>query len=225
MALFPDRCTAGSLLRTRLTSCSGRPDTLVLALPPGGVPVAHAVATGLGLPLDLFLVCPLRAPGEPGPVIGAVTTGGVRLVDHDTVRTLGLSQFVLEAVEAEERGRLEALQRQWRGDWPDPDLRGRPLVVVDEGLATGATMHWAVTALRRLGAETVIVAAPTASRNAMELLADAANEVVVLETPDPYISTARWYESFEPVANREVVRLLESAAVAHCRAGRSFRIH
>jgi predicted phosphoribosyltransferase len=225
VALFPDRCTAGAQLSAQLAPYADRPGTLVLALPPGGVPVAHPVATRLALPLDLIVVRKLCAPGERGMTMGAVTSGGVRILNHDIVRMLGISQFTLEAVEAEERARIEAVEKTLRGDWPPPQIDGRTVIVIDEGMATGATMHWAAKALRRLGAERVIAAAPTASRNAVELVQDSADAVVVIEIPDPYISTARWYESFAPVADEDVVHLLESAAVAFCRAGRSARLH
>lgn len=225
MALFPDRCTAGALLSAQLAPYADHPGTMILALPPGGVPVAHRVATRLGLPLDLFIVRKLRAPGALGMTMGAVTSGGVRIINHDIVRMLGIPQFLLEAVEAEERARLEAVEKKLRGDWPPPEIPGRCVLVVDEGMSTGATMHWAVKALRRLGAKTVIAAAPAASRNAMELVQDSVDTLVVLETPDPYISTARWYETFDPVGEGEIVHLLENAAVTFCRGGRSAHVH
>ncbi len=225
MALFPDRCTAGAQLAARLASSTERKDTLVLALPPGGVPVACEVATGLVSPLDLFIVRKLHAPGERHLAVGAVATGGVRIINHDIVRMLGVSQFALEAVEAEARAKLQETERALRGDWPPPEISGRSIVVVDEGLATGATMHWAVKALRRLGAAHITTAAPVASRNAVELLQDAVDRLVVLESPDPYISAARWYESHPPVGERDIVHLLEHAAATHCRAGTLGRVH
>jgi len=225
VALFPDRCTAGARLAARLASYADRRGTLVLALPPGGVAVAYEVATRLVLPLDLFVVRKLCAPGERNLAMGAVTTGGVRILNHEIVRMLGVPQFALEAVEARERTRLEATERALRGDWPSPQMSGQAVILVDEGMATGATMHWAVKALRRLGAEHITAAAPTASRNAMELIQDLADAIVVLSVPDPYISVARWYESYPPVADDEIVHLLERATVTYCRSGRPVGVH
>ena len=225
VALFPDRCTAGAQLAARLASFTHRKGTLVLALPPNGVPVACEVATRLALPLDLIIVRKLCAPGERGLAMGAVTTGGIRIINHDTVRMLGVSQFALEAVEAEERAKIEEAERALRGDWPPPEIAGRPVIVVAEGLATGATMHWAAKALRRLGAAHITAAAPIASRNATELVEEVVDTLVVIEIPDPYISSARWYESHPPVGARDIVHLLERATVAYCRAGNATNVH
>src|SRR5438105_3977658 len=149
--LFRDRTDAGRRLAARMTEYAGRTDTLVLALPRGGVPVAFEVARSLGAPLDVFLVRKLGVPGYEELAMGAIASGGVRVVNEDVVRHLGITPEVIDAVAAREQGELERRERAYRDERPAPDVRGRTVILVDDGLATGSTMRAAALALRQKG--------------------------------------------------------------------------
>src|SRR3954468_12579690 len=146
---FRDRAEAGRFLAEKLTGYAGRPDVLVLALPRGGVPVAYEVALALGAPLDVFLVRKLGVPGHEELAMGAIATGGVRLLNPDVVHGLRIPPEVIDQVAATERAELERREREYRDDRPPPDVRGKTVILIDDGLATGASMRAAVAALRR----------------------------------------------------------------------------
>ncbi|HMB05202.1 MAG TPA: phosphoribosyltransferase family protein, partial [Isosphaeraceae bacterium] len=148
---FRDRTEAGQLLAEKLSAYAGRPDVLVLALPRGGVPVAYEVARALGVPLDVFVVRKLGVPGHEELAMGAIASGGVGVLNDDVVQALNIPERVIEAVAARGRRELKRRERAYRGDRPAPEVRGRPVILVDDGLATGSTMRAAVAALRRLG--------------------------------------------------------------------------
>src|SRR5688572_14361611 len=160
MAQFRDRRDAGRILAQKLLAYANRPDVIVLALPRGGVPVAYEVARELNIPLDIFLVRKLGLPGHEELAVGAIASGGVRVINDDVVQTLGVPDEVIDAVAAKERRELERRERSYRGDRPPPDVRGRTVILVGDGLATGSSMRAAVAALRRQGPARIVVAVP-----------------------------------------------------------------
>jgi putative phosphoribosyl transferase len=209
---FRDRSDAGRRLAAKLKAYAGRPDVLVLALPRGGVPVAFEVAQALHAPLDVFLVRKLGVPGHEELAMGALATGGVRVLNKDVVRKLGIPEDVIDAVSAAERRELERRERNYRGDQPPPDLRGRTVILVDDGLATGATMRAAVAAVRQQGPARVVVAVPVGAPETCAELREEADETVCAITPDPFYAVGLWYEDFSQTSNEEVRDLLEQAA-------------
>jgi putative phosphoribosyl transferase len=209
---FRDRAEAGRLLAERLTRYAGRDDVVVLALPRGGVPVAYEVAKALGAPLGVFLVRKLGVPGHEELAMGAIASGGVIVLDERLVQALGLDEEQLQrAIDAEVR----ELQRREAayGGGPDPEqLAGKTVILVDDGLATGATMRAAALAVRRLGPARVVVAVPVASARACDEFRDVVDEVVCRETPSPFQAVGRWYEDFSQTSDDEVRELLERAS-------------
>jgi len=209
--MFRDRVEAGDALAGLLGHYAGRPDALVLALPRGGVPVAARVAQALGAPLDVFVVRKLGVPGHEELAMGAIATGGVRVVNEQVVGRLRLGEADLQRVaEAEERelARREGSYREGRGP---PDLAGRVVILVDDGLATGSTMRAAVGAARRLGPARVVVAVPTAPASICQRLGEEADEVVCATTPRPFRAVGYSYRSFPQTSDEEVRSLLRSA--------------
>jgi putative phosphoribosyl transferase len=210
--LFRDRADAGRQLGSRLEAYAGRPDVLVLALPRGGVPVAYEVARALHAPLDVFLVRKLGLPGHQELAMGAIATGGVRVLNEDVVRALDIPDDVIETVAAEEREELERRERIYRGDRPAPDVRGRTVILVDDGLATGSTMRAAVAALRQQQPARIIVAVPVGAAETCAELNGEADEAVCLRTPEPFYAVGLWYEDFSQTTDEEVRDLLRRAA-------------
>ncbi|HET9485590.1 MAG TPA: phosphoribosyltransferase [Xanthomonadales bacterium] len=210
---FLDRQDAGRRLAQALLD-HALEAPLVLALPRGGVPVAAEVARTLGAPLDVFLVRKLGVPGHEELAFGAIASGGVRVFNEDIVRMAGLGAAAIERVSAEQAVELERRARLYRGDRPAPDVRGRSVLLVDDGLATGATMRAAVRALRELGPERIVVAVPVGSTEACAELATEADDVVCLETPRPFLGVGAWYRDFDQTTDAEVVAALADAASA-----------
>ena len=206
---FRDRTEAGQRLAERLVAYAGRPDVLVLALPRGGVPVASEVARALGVPLDVFVVRKLGVPGHEELAMGAIASGGVCVLNDDVVQALNIPERVIEAVAARERRELGRRERAYRGGRPAPEVRGRTVILVDDGLATGSTMRAAVAALRRRGPARIIVAVPTAAPSTCEEFRHEADECVCDITPDPFYAVGLWYEDFSPTTDDEVRDLLE----------------
>ena len=194
-----------------MTEYAGRTDTLVLALPRGGVPVAFEVARALRAPLDIFLVRKLGVPGQEELAMGAIASGGVRVVNEDVVRHLGITPEVIDAVAAREQGELERRERAYRDERPAPDVRGRTVILVDDGLATGSTMRAAALALRQQGPARVVVAVPVASREACEEFRGEVDDIVCAATPEPFMGVGRWYEDFSQTTDEEVRELLARA--------------
>jgi predicted phosphoribosyltransferase len=209
---FRDRREAGARLAERLAAYAGRPDVIVLALPRGGVPVASEVARTLRAPLDVFLVRKLGVPFHRELAMGAIASGGVRVLNTAIVDALGIPTEVIDAVAREEEAELARREREYRGDRSTPDVRGKIVLLVDDGLATGATMRAAATALRRLGPARVVVAVPTASPDACAEMAEVADEVVCAETPAPFLAVGAWYDDFSETTDQDVRRLLAQAA-------------
>jgi putative phosphoribosyl transferase len=213
--IFHDRADAGRALARRLARYADRPDVLVLALPRGGVPVAYEVAGALNAPLDVFLVRKLGAPGQEELAMGAIATGGVRVLNEDVVRLLQIPDEVIDSVAETQWRELERRERAYRDDRPLPDVRGRTVILIDDGLATGSTMRAAVAALRRQGPARVVVAVPVASPSTCDDLRDEVDEVVCAQTPEPFYAVGSWYEDFTQTSDAEVHALLEQAARQH----------
>jgi putative phosphoribosyl transferase len=206
-----NRKQAGQLLGHALQHYAGRNDIIVLALPRGGVPVAFEVASALRAPLDLMLVRKLGTPGQEELAMGAITQGGVRVMNPDVVDVLRVSEDVIAAVERRERKELERRQRVYRGNRPPSDLRAKCVMLIDDGLATGATMRSAVQAVRAQKPSQIVIAVPIAPENTVDLLRDEADEVVCLATPEPFVAIGRWYLEFPQTSDAEVKALLERA--------------
>jgi putative phosphoribosyl transferase len=215
--LFRDRTEAGRLLEARLEEYAGKPDVIVLALPRGGVPVAYEVARALHAPMDVFVVRKLGIPGQEELAMGAVATGGVRVLNDQVVRGLGIPDYVIDAVVDWETEELQRRERVYRGDRPPPDVRGKTVILVDDGLATGSTMLVAVRALRQQGPARIVVAVPVASPDTCELLKAHVDEVVCAATPEPFYAVGLWYRDFSQTTDDEVRELLarSGAEVAH----------
>jgi erythromycin esterase-like protein/predicted phosphoribosyltransferase len=205
---FRNRSEAGRLLAEKLAAYANRPDVLVLALPRGGVPVAYEVARRLGASLDVFLVRKLGVPGYEELAMGAIATGGVRVLNDQIVNGLGIPSYVIDAVAAQEQQELARRERLYRGGRPPPEVRGRTVILVDDGLATGATMRAAITALRQLQPARIVVATPTASPEICEELRSEVDEVICAITPEPFLAVGHWYEDFSQTTDDEVRNLL-----------------
>ena len=210
--IFADRTDAGRRLAAMLGSFAGRGDVLVLALPRGGVPVGYEVARALGAPLDVLVVRKLGVPGHEELAMGAVAGGGVRVLDEDVVASLGITDAMIDPVAERERGEVERRERAYRGARPPPEVRGKTVVVVDDGIATGSTVRAAVAALRRLHPARIVVATPVAPPSTCRDLRAEADEVVCVATPDPLWAVGTWYRSFPQTSDAEVRELLARAA-------------
>jgi len=205
---FRNRTDAGRQLAEKLAAYANRPDVLVLALPRGGVPVGFEVARELGAPLDVFLVRKLGVPGYEELAMGAVATGGVRVLNDEIVRGLGISEHEIDAAAARELQELARRERLYRGDRPLPDIAGRTVILVDDGLATGATMRAAIAAVRQQQPARIVIAVPTASPDTCEALKAEADDVVCAMTPEPFLAVGHWYEDFTQTTDDEVRELL-----------------
>jgi putative phosphoribosyl transferase len=208
---YRDRFEAGAVLAGRLSGLAGRPDLLVLALPRGGVPVAFEVARRLGAELDAFVVRKLGVPGQEQLAMGAIASGGIRVLNESVIGALGIDQETIEAVAAKEQRELERREKLFRGDSPPPQIEDRTVVLVDDGLATGSTMLAAVRALRQQSPARVIVAVPVAAPETCEMMEAEADDVVCAATPEPFHAVGLWYEDFEQTSDEEVRELLERA--------------
>jgi predicted phosphoribosyltransferase len=205
---FRNRTDAGRQLAEKLAAYANRPDVLVLALPRGGVPVAFELARAFGAPLDVFLVRKLGVPGYEELAMGAVATGGVRVLNDEIVRGLGISEHEIDAVVARELRELSRRDRLYRGDRPPSDVAGRTVILVDDGLATGATMRAAVQALRQQQPGRIVAAVPTASPDTCQVLKAEADDVICAMTPEPFFAVGHWYDDFTQTTDDEVRELL-----------------
>jgi putative phosphoribosyl transferase len=210
--IFRDREDAGVELAARLSRYAHDPNVVVLGLPRGGVPVAYQVARILDAPLDIFVVRKLGVPGHRELAMGAIAIGGVQVLNPDVVAALRISEAQITAVSAQEQKELERQQRAYRGDLPFPDLAGRILIVVDDGLATGSTMRAAIKALRQMQPARIVVAAPVAAEETCRSLAAVADEVVCVSTPESFHAVSMWYQEFSQTTDEEVRSLLEASA-------------
>jgi predicted phosphoribosyltransferase len=205
---FDDRTEAGKCLAERLSAYAGRKDVVVLGLSRGGVPVAAQVAARLKVPLDVFVVRKLGVPGQSELAMGAIASGGVRVVNWQVKNLLEIPDSVLNAVALRQMVELERREHVYRGNRPPLDVKAKTVIVVDDGLATGSTMKAAVQALRKLGVGRVIVAAPTMAPSAWKDMQEAADEVVAVLVPDDFYAVAQWYRNFKQTTDAEVRRLL-----------------
>ena len=206
---FRNRSEAGRRLARKLDRFANRDDVIVLALPRGGVPVAYEVARLLGAPLDVFLVRKLGVPGHEELAMGAIASGGVRVLNDEVVRMLQIPPHVIERVAGEEHRELERRSREYRGDGETPDVAGKTTILIDDGLATGSTMRAAAEALRRLNPRRIVIAVPTAAAETCQLFRGIVDEVVCDITPDPFHAVGLWYDDFSQTTDREVRDLLE----------------
>ncbi len=209
---FRDRFDAGRRLATALAAYAGRDDVTVLALPRGGVPVAFEVARALHAPLDVFIVRKLGAPAQPELAMGAVASGGVRVLNDEVVRYLGVDGEWIERVAAAEQCEIERREHLYRAGRAAPAVAGRVVILVDDGLATGSTMKAAARALRRQQPARIVAAAPVASASTCTEMCSEVDEVVCLLTPEAFFSVGQWYDDFEQTSDEEVRDLLARAA-------------
>jgi predicted phosphoribosyltransferase len=212
---FADRKEAGRALTQKLIAYKASPDVVVLALPRGGVPVAFEVAEFLDAPLDVFLVRKLGVPGREELAFGAIASGGVRVLNQDVVLTTGLDDRRIEAIARREQKELERRERSYREGRPPVDVAGHVVILVDDGLATGATMLAAARAIRRLWPRRIVIAVPVAARETCEYFRTEVDEIVCAETPRPFQAVGLWYEDFSQTTDQEVRDLLARAAHDH----------
>lgn len=214
MAAFRDRAEAGQRLAKELMHHAGGPDALVLGLPRGGVVVAYEVAKALQAPMDVYLVRKLGVPGHEELAMGAIASGGVRVLNPSVVRTTGVDDDQLDEVAARERQELERRQRAYRGEQAPPELQGKMVILVDDGLATGATMRAAVQAVRSQEPERLVVAVPTAPPETCAEFEEEADEFVCLVTPRPFFGVGGSYDNFRQTTDDEVRLFLRQATEA-----------
>ena len=206
---FRDRTEAGQLLARELLEYSNRKDVLILALPRGGVPVAFEVALALNVPLDVFVVRKLGVPGHEELAMGAIAPGGVRVLDSGVIQRSHVSDAVIDTVTAKEQIELERRETAYRGNIPAADVRGKTVILVDDGLATGSTMRAAVAAVKRGQPARIVVAVPTAPSSSLNELRSEVEEAVACITPRLFFGVGEWYEKFNQISDEEVRSLLQ----------------
>ena len=211
IARFNDRRDAGRRLAARLAGYTHRDDVIVLALPRGGIPVGYEVATALGVPLDVFVVRKLGLPWHEELAMGALASGGVMVLDQDIIRVARVSDSEVNRVIASEELELERRERLYRGKRIFPDLRGKTVILVDDGLATGSTIRAAIIALREEHPARIVAAVPVAAPETCDAIAEIADEMICAETPEPFHSVGLWYADFGQTTDEEVHRFLEDA--------------
>jgi predicted phosphoribosyltransferase len=207
---YANRREAGRLLADRLREYAGRDDVVVLGLPRGGIPVAYEVACALHAPLDVFVVRKLGLPGHREYAIGAIASGGTRVLNDEAIWQLHVSPSTVDAVARVEQVELERREREYRGARPPVPIDGRVVILVDDGLATGSTMRAAVLAIRRRFPSQIVVAVPVGARETCRAMDDVADEVVCARMPDPFTAVGLWYENFEQTTDDEVRQLLST---------------
>jgi putative phosphoribosyl transferase len=211
VALYKDRRDAGQKLAQDLMQYQGRSDVIVLALPRGGVPVAYEVARKLDVPLDIFLVRKLGVPGQEELALGAIASGGIQVTNREVVRALHIPDNEIEEIARRELEELNRRERAYRGNQPRTDIGGKIVILIDDGLATGASMRAAVDSLRLQHPAKIVVAVPTASREVCEAFKSIVDQIVCSTTPQPFFGVGVWYDDFEQTSDEEVRALLEMA--------------
>jgi putative phosphoribosyl transferase len=209
--IFYDRADAGRQLAGQLAAYADWADVIVLALPRGGVPVAFEVARALAAPLDVFLVRKLGLPGQEELAMGAIASGGVRVLNEEVVRGLQIPGEIIDAVAAKEEAELQRRERAYRGDRPPLNVEGRTVILIDDGLATGSTMRAAVAALRQQRPARIIVAVPVGAPETCEQMRSEADQAICAREPEPFHAVGLWYRDFSQTADAEVRELLERA--------------
>lgn len=213
--LFHNRAEAGKVLAQKLSAYANRDDLLILGLARGGVPVAFEVAEALGAPLDVFVVRKLGVPGQRELAAGAIASGGVRVINDDVIAAAGISDAEIAEVAARETAELKRREQLYRHGRPAADVRGKTAILIDDGLATGASMRAAATALRAQRPARIVVAVPVASAQTCEDFQAEVDEVVCAVTPEPFVAVGLWYEQFEQTSDQQVRELLDRAASRH----------
>ncbi len=208
---FRDRKEAGKLLAAQLAAYANQQDLIVLALPRGGVPVGFEIAQALHAPLDVIVVRKLGVPGQEELAMGAIATSGIRILNKDVVQFLNIPDEVVDHVTAQELKELERRERLYRGERPAYDVGGRTIILVDDGIATGATMHAAVAAIKQRQPTCIIIAVPTAAPSTCDEFAMEVDELVCVIRPEPFIAVGYWYRQFSQTSDEEVHHLLEQA--------------
>jgi putative phosphoribosyl transferase len=210
--IFRNRQEAGRSLASRLEKYANREDVIVLGVPRGGVPIAFEVATALSLPLDIFVLRKLGVPGHEELAFGAIGSGGVRVLDREVVKSVGLSDSVIELVTRAERTELARREQIYRGGRPPLDVRGKTVILVDDGIATGSSLRAGVRALREMQPVAIVVAAPVAPRSTVNRLRHEVDDVVCAAIPERFYGVGQFYHDFSQVTDAEVNELLDSAS-------------
>jgi putative phosphoribosyl transferase len=208
---FLNRREAGKVLAQKLSRYTNHPNILVIALPRGGVPVAYEVALALNVPLDVLIVRKLGLPGQEELAIGAIASGGIRILNKNIIRALRLDPAIIEAVTAQETAELQRRELQYRGHRPISKIEDRTVILIDDGLATGSTMLAAIAALRTQHPARIVVAVPAAAPQAIQLLQPQVDEVVSAITPEPFEGVGKWYQDFSQTTDEEVQVLLSGS--------------
>lgn len=205
---FADRAEAGRMLGEALSVYAGRTDVLVLALPRGGVPVAYEIARMLAVPLDIWLVRKLGAPGQEELAMGAMAGADTLVLNKEIIKLLNIDEASIDAAITRERTELERRNKLYRRGMPAPDIQGKTIILVDDGLATGATMHAAIVSLHDAGAARIVVAVPVGTTSACRKIRQEADDLVCLYTPEPFFGVGQWYDNFMQTPDEEVLALL-----------------
>jgi predicted phosphoribosyltransferase len=213
--IYRDRRDAGQVLATKLGEYRGRDDVVVLALPRGGVPVAYEVAIALKAPLDIFLVRKLGIPGHEELAMGAIASGGVRVLNDEVVDYIGIPASVIEHITLKESKELHRREVTYRGDRAEPDLTGKTVILVDDGLATGSTIRAGAQALRKKQPARIVVAVPVSASQSCDEYRIGVDEIVCAQTPEPFFGVGQWYRDFSQTTDEEVRDLLDRARSGH----------
>ncbi len=209
---FEDRREAGKFLAPKLAAYANRGDVLVLALPRGGVPVAYEVALALNVPMDVFIVRKLGVPGHEEIAMGAIASGNIQVINHNLIKELDIPEKAIRQQITAEQRELERREHEYRDNRPPPAITGKTVILVDDGLATGASMWAAVLAVRQQRPARVVVAVPTASPETCRAFQDLVDDIVCAFTPEPFMAVGLWYKDFSQVSDDEVRALLKQAA-------------
>jgi predicted phosphoribosyltransferase len=211
MEIFRDRVEAGKLLASTLMHFANKPNVIVLGLPRGGVPVAFQVSEALKAPLDVFVVRKLGTPGQPELAMGAIATGGVRVLNEEVIRALDIPTEVIDDVTAEQEQELRRRELAYRGSYSEPEILGKTVILIDDGVATGSTMRAAIRALKAQYPARLIVGVPTAAASTYYKLRSKVDEFVALMTPEPFYGVGKWYLDFSQTTDEKVTELLQRA--------------
>ena len=211
--IFQNRIEAGQLLASALKNYANKPNVIVLALPRGGVPVGFQIAQKLQAKLDVFLVRKLGVPGHEELAMGAIAWGNIAVLNEELINVLHISPATINSVREQETQELKRRNRQYRDDLPFPDLHNQIVILVDDGLATGATMHAAIAALNQLHPAEIVVAIPVAPNDAYNLIKPLVDKIVCLEIPEPFYAVGAWYHDFSQTTDEEVQYLLKQSTI------------